>query len=285
MGKLGGGELNFSSDVDLMYLYAPSSEQGAAVSASDYFRRLSQKITQALAAFTGEGYVYRVDLRLRPEGKAGNIAESLEGYRRYYQTRLAAWERLALLKAWPVAGSRTLGSAFLGMAEEFIYGGTFGKEALQNVLQMKRKIDEKAASQRRGARNVKLGPGGIREIELVAQTLQACYGSRMPQLRERNTMKALGALCAQGLLSEEEYDSLRQAYVFLRDVENKLQMVQDAQTHWLPIADDELSACVKLLGYGNGLEHFERDYGLHTGRVNRIFEDVIGKTDVGRFSR
>lgn len=285
MGKLGGGELNFSSDVDLMYLYAPSSEDGAAVSASDYFRRLSQKITQALAAFTGEGYVYRVDLRLRPEGKAGNIAESLEGYRRYYQTRLAAWERLALLKAWPVAGSRTLGSAFLGMAEEFIYGGTFGKEALQNILQMKRKIDEKAASQRRGARNVKLGPGGIREIELVAQTLQACYGSRIPELRERNTMKALGALCAQGLLSEEEYDSLRRAYVFLRDVENKLQMVQDAQTHWLPIADDELSACVKLLGYGNGLEHFERDYSLHTGRVNRIFEDVIGKTDVVRFSR
>lgn len=289
MGKLGGRELNFSSDVDLMYLYSPLNEGEGSISASDYFRQLSQKITQALNAFSGEGYVYRVDLRLRPEGKAGNIADSLEAYRRYYQTRLAPWERLALLKAWPVAGSRRLGKAFLEMAEEFIYGGTFGLEDVQNILQMKRKIDEKAASQRRGARNVKLGPGGIREIELIAQSLQACYGGRIRRLRERNTMRALGLLCAEGLLSDEECDALRNAYIFLRDVENKLQMVQDAQTHWLPVADEELSACVNLLGYAQGtgtaVEQFERDYQLHTNRVSRIFEDVLGAQDLSRFSK
>jgi [glutamine synthetase] adenylyltransferase / [glutamine synthetase]-adenylyl-L-tyrosine phosphorylase len=291
MGKLGGGELNFSSDVDLMYLYEASTDEAHGLSATEYARRLSQKITQGLNSFTGEGYVYRVDLRLRPEGKAGNIADSLEGYRRYYQRRLAAWERLALLKAWPVAGSRQLGAAFLKTAEEFIYSGSFDREALQNILHMKRKIDEKAANQRRGARNVKLGPGGIREIELVAQSLQACYGKRMPQLRKRNTVSALQALCSERLLSEEEYDSLSRAYVFLRDVENKLQMVQDAQTHWLPIADDELAACVRLLGYGKdqnpeeALEAFERDYRLHTNRVNRIFEDLLGTSDPARFSR
>jgi len=109
MGKLGGGELNFSSDVDLMYLYATDQEEAGSISAPEYFRRLCQKITGGLNEFTGEGYVYRVDLRLRPEGKAGNIADSLDGYRRYYQSRMGTWERLALLKTWPVAGDRALG--------------------------------------------------------------------------------------------------------------------------------------------------------------------------------
>jgi glutamate-ammonia-ligase adenylyltransferase len=288
MGKLGGGELNFSSDVDLMYLYG-KSEEAAGLSASEYFRRLSQKITQGLNNLTGEGYVYRVDLRLRPEGKAGNIAESLDGFRRYYQTRLAAWERLALLKAWPIAGSWRLGTEFLQMAETFVYGGPFDEDSLRNILDIKRKIDEKAANQKRGGRNVKLGPGGIREIELIAQSLQVCYGNRLPELRERNTSRALDVLRTKALLSDEEYDSLSKAYVFLRDVENKLQMVQDTQTHWLPSTAEELSACANLLGYrrggvGSPVEEFERDYLRHTTEVNRIFEDVLGKSSMARFS-
>jgi glutamate-ammonia-ligase adenylyltransferase len=290
MGKLGGSELNFSSDVDLMYLYAASEEQAFGVSAPDYFRRLSQKITQGLNNFTGEGYVYRVDLRLRPEGKAGNIADSLESFRRYYQTRLAAWERLALLKAWPVSGSRRLGAEFLRMAEGFVYGGAFDLESLKNILDMKRKIDDKAANQKPGGRNVKLGPGGIREIELVAQSLQVCYGNRMPQLRERNTVRALNALWSNALLSDEEFNALSKAYIFLRDVENKLQMVQDTQTHWLPSGPEELSACANLLGYRRGdgaapVEQFELDYRLHTSEVSRIFEDILGTASMRRFAK
>jgi glutamate-ammonia-ligase adenylyltransferase len=283
MGKLGGGELNFSSDVDLMYLYESSDEEASGVSAPDYFRKLSQKITQGLNNLTGEGYVYRVDLRLRPEGKAGNIADPMESFRRYYEKRLAAWERLALIKVWPIAGSFELGSAFRIMAAPFIYDGGFDKDSLQNVLDIKRKIDEKAAGQRRGGRNVKLGPGGIREIELVAQSLQVCYGARFPELRQRNTMRALKALLAQSLLSDAEYGALTTAYVFLRDVENKLQMVQDAQTHWLPVADDELAACASLLGYT--VDRFEQDYSRHTAEVNRVFEDILGSQDLRRFSR
>jgi glutamate-ammonia-ligase adenylyltransferase len=288
MGKLGGGELNFSSDVDLMYLYRPANEEAARASVSDYFHRLAQKITHGLNDFTAEGYVYRVDLRLRPEGNAGNIADSLDGFRRYYETRLAAWERLALLKAWPVAGSRTLAAEFLAMAQQFIYSGGFGLEELRGVLQMKRKIDEKAANQRRGGRNVKHGPGGIREIELIAQSFQVCYGGRIPELRERSTTRALHALRKHALISEEECDVLTKAYVFLRDVENKLQMVQDTQTHWLPAGDDELRACVRLLGYCEedslpSLTQFERDYARHTSYVSRIFEEVIGSLDLRRF--
>jgi len=289
MGKLGGGELNFSSDVDLMYLYAASDEHAGEISAPDYFRRLSQKITQGLNNFTGEGYVYRVDLRLRPEGKAGNIADSLETFRRYYSTRLAAWERLALLKAWPVAGSRQLGARFRQMVGDFVYGGAFDAQSLKNILEMKRRIDDKAANQRPGGRNVKLGPGGIREIELIAQSLQVCYGNQVLQLRERNTMRGLGLLRRNALLSDSEYDALSKAYIFLRDVENKLQMVQDAQTHWLPASDDELSACASLLGYRRSgpvslLEQFERDYRQHTTEVSRIFEEILGTASMQRFS-
>jgi [glutamine synthetase] adenylyltransferase / [glutamine synthetase]-adenylyl-L-tyrosine phosphorylase len=291
MGKLGGGELNFSSDVDLMYLYASSGESASGVAAGDFFRRLSQKITLGLSNLTGEGYVYRVDLRLRPEGNSGNIADALEGFRRYYETRLASWERLALLKAWPVAGDRALGSAFLAMAQNFIYAGAFGEQAVQDVLTMKRKIDEKVAGRRMAGRNVKLGPGGIREIELIAQSLQVCYGGRISQIRERNTIRALKALCEHSLLSDDEHEALAKAYVFLRDVENKLQMVHDTQTHSLPVDDDELAACANLIGYrreangGSPVQAFERDYSHHTAQVSRLFAEFIGSADLKRFSR
>jgi [glutamine synthetase] adenylyltransferase / [glutamine synthetase]-adenylyl-L-tyrosine phosphorylase len=292
MGKLGGGELNFSSDVDLIYLYASDQEEvmeeAAAISASEYFRRLCQKITVALSDFTGEGYVYRVDLRLRPEGKAGAIAHSLDGFERYYQSRGETWERLALLKAWPVAGDRALGRRFLEMARPFIYDRPFDLKALDEVRGIKRKIDQRMKVRRRRGLNVKLGAGGIREIELIAQALQVRHGARTPQIRERNTMKALGALGDQSLISAEECETLTRAYVFLRDVENKLQMVDDAQTHSLPIGGQELAACARRLGYsdnelGAAAEQFLRDYRRHTGQVNRIFEEVFSASEPRRF--
>jgi glutamate-ammonia-ligase adenylyltransferase len=294
MGKLGGGELNFSSDVDLIYLYASDQEEvveeAATISASEYFRRLCQKITVALSEFTGEGYVYRVDLRLRPEGKAGNIAYSLEGFERYYQSRGETWERLALLKAWPVAGDYALGQRFLEMARPFIYDRPFDLKALEEVRGIKRKIDQQMMIRQQRSRNVKLGAGGIREIELIVQALQVCHGARTPQIRERNTMKALGALRDQSLISAEECETLSQAYVFLRDVENKLQMVNDAQTHSLPIEGQELTACARRLGYfdnelGAAAEQLLRDYQHHTGQVNRIFEEIFSVTGPRRFSR
>lgn len=290
MGKLGGGELNFSSDVDLMYLYAASDESASGMAASEFFGRLSQKITLGLSNLTGEGYVYRVDLRLRPEGSSGNVADSLQGFRRYYETRLASWERLALLKARPVAGNRALGSVFLAMVQDFIYGGGFGAHVVEDILTMKRKIDEKIAGRRLAGRNVKLGRGGIREIELIAQSLQVCYGGRVPEIRQRNTTRALRSLLDHSFLAQAEYEALTTAYVFLRDVENKLQMVHDAQTHSLPLAEDELAACASLLGYrsedgSSGVEAFERDYSHHTGNVSRLFSEFLGNGDLKRFSK
>jgi glutamate-ammonia-ligase adenylyltransferase len=295
MGKLGGGELNFSSDVDLIYLYASDQEEvvttgAGTISASEYFRRLCQKFTVALSDFTGEGYVYRVDLRLRPEGKAGAIAYSLDGFERYYQTRGETWERLALLKVWPVAGDRALGQRFLEMARPFVYDRPFDLKALEAVRGIKRKIDQRMTIRQQRLRNVKLGTGGIREIELIVQALQVCHGGQIAQICGRNTMKALDALRDQSLISAEECDALTQAYVFLRDVENKLQMVNDAQTHSLPLEGQELTACARRLGYsdndcGNAAEQFLRGYQHHTSQVNRIFEEIFSASESQRFSR
>ena len=270
MGKLGGSELNFSSDVDLIYLYASDKEEAASMSAAEYFRRLSQKITAGLNDLTGAGYVYRVDLRLRPEG-FGGIAVPLDGFERYCQSRLRTWERLAFLKARPVAGSRALGAAFLQMAQPFVYNLPFDRNALEDVRSMKRQIDELMSVRQQRDRNVKLGAGGIREIELIAQSMQARHGGRIAQIRERNTFQALNALCAHSLISPEEYETLTKAYLFLRDVENKLQMVNDAQTHSLPRDHEELNTSARLLGY-SGAEPFLKDYQHHTGHVKLIFE-------------
>jgi glutamate-ammonia-ligase adenylyltransferase len=243
----------------------------------------------ALSEFTGEGYVYRVDLRLRPEGKAGNIAYSLDGFERYYQSRGETWERLALLKAWPVAGERALGQRFLEMTHPFVFDLPFDLKALEEVRGIKRKIDQKMTIRQERSRNVKLGAGGIREIELIVQALQVRHGGQTPQIRERNTMKALVALCDQSLISEEECETLTQAYVFLRDVENKLQMVNDAQTHSLPADGQELTACARRLGYsdndlGAAAEQFLREYKRHTGQVNSIFEEIFSGAEPRRFS-
>ncbi len=290
MGKLGGGELNFSSDVDLMFVYAAGREGTADISAADYFRRLSQKITAGLNDFTGEGYVYRVDLRLRPEGDAGNMADPIEGYERYYRSRMGTWERLALLKALPVAGSRALGSRYLAMSRPFIHARPFDHQALSDVREMKAKVDRKVFDRGQAGRNVKLGAGGIREIELVVQSLQVGHGADCPHILSRSTIGALGALRDQKLVTEAEFETLHNAYLFLRDVENKLQMVNDAQTHSLPRELEELNACARLLGYPETLteaaaDQFLRDFQKHTTRVNEIFENIIVAADLRRFPR
>ncbi|HEY2384131.1 MAG TPA: hypothetical protein VGK48_23395 [Terriglobia bacterium] len=273
MGKLGGGELNFSSDVDLTFLYSAAQEEAVPVEAFEYFRRLCQKITAGLNDLTAEGYVYRVDLRLRPEGHGSKVVNSLEEYQRYLQTRLRTWERLALSKAWPVGGSRKLGSAFLAVADEFIYGLPFGGKELEDVRQMKRQIDQEMLKRDQKDRNVKLGTGGIREIELITQSLQVRFGRQFPEIRNRNTLRALAALCNRQIIPAEQCETLTKAYLFLRDVENKLQMVNDAQTHSLPRTHEELTTCARLLGYP-GSEPFLQDYQDHTGKVNRIFESI-----------
>jgi glutamate-ammonia-ligase adenylyltransferase len=298
MGKLGGGELNFSSDVDLIYVY--ESEDGKTrpvkgcgktkgLSSEEYFEYLARGITQALSGQTHEGSVFRVDLRLRAEGSVGQLARSLGGYRQYYRTRGQWWERQALLKAWPIAGDRKLGLAFLRMVKPFIFGrsGTppdDDRAAIEEIKGIKAMIDDKMAGRGHERRNVKLGIGGIREIEFLVQAVQIVFGRRLPGILDRNTLGALTRFRRTGLLSEEEAAALTDAYTFLRDVEHKLQMVHDLQTHAIPESRDERIRCAVRLGYpaqhrGQALEQFLADHRRHTEEVNRMFRTLVDSPD------
>ncbi len=303
MGKLGGHELNYSSDVDLIYVYA--SHEGetrtprtkasgkpavAGISNEEYFEILSRELTKALVEQTREGYVFRVDLRLRAEGSVGQLARSLDDYKRYYETRGVVWERLALLKAWPVAGSMAVGQAFLKLVKPFVFG-TDSRKAdaaaalaiVQDVRAVKDMIDDKMADRGHERRNVKLGTGGIREIEFLVQTVQVLAGKRVPALLDRSTLGSLKRFAAKKLISTKEWDDLTAAYLFLRDVEHKLQMVHELQTHALPDEQEELERCAVRGGYEGvdrtvAVKKFLADHAAHTAVVNKAFKAFFYET-------
>lgn len=300
MGKLGGGELNFSSDVDLIYVY--ESDEGEthpghqpSVPNEEYFEYLARDLTLALTEATQEGYVFRVDLRLRAEGRVGRLVQSLAGYRQYYRSRGQPWERLALLKAWPIAGRPDVGRRFLQMTRGFVFGtpragDETGDEkerrevVLDQVRAIKEMIDAEMVKRGQERRNVKLGTGGIREIEFIVQAIQVLCGRARPEIRDRSTMGALTRFARLGLLSAPEHAALASAYLFLRDVEHKLQMVDDLQTHALPETSEEVTRCAIRLGYpphdrARATRRFLEDYRRHTGRVRAIFRKLFYSPD------
>jgi glutamate-ammonia-ligase adenylyltransferase len=284
LGKLGGEELNFSSDIDLVYLYA--SDRGrmdhgvSAPSRTEYHAALARRVTAYLGEATAEGTVYRVDLRLRPEGRVGAAAHSLRALEEYYARRGRTWERLALVRARPAAGDLALGARFLAHVRPFLYGRPFDASALAEVRRLKEETDREVALRGESTRNVKLGTGGIREVEFLTQAFQLRFGHHRPKVRVRHTLTALTALTDARLLRTSEHEALRRAYVFLRDVENKLQMVAGAQVHSIPASSLEVRACALRLGYrdqgelGPG-EALLRDHRAHTEAVHRIFTSVF----------
>jgi len=228
-----------------------------------------------------------VDLRLRAEGTVGQLARSLEDYRKYYFTRGQVWEQLALLKAWPVAGSMEVGQSFLKMVKPFVFGAASAKNdftgamaIIQDVRAVKEMIDAKMADRGHEFRNVKLGTGGIREIEFLVQTIQVLAGRNNPALLDRSTLGSLKRFAARKVLSMKERDALTAAYLFLRDVEHKLQMVHDLQTHALPDEAEELARCAIRMGYDSAdrtdaVARFRADQQRHTELVSRTFRALF----------
>jgi glutamate-ammonia-ligase adenylyltransferase len=249
MGKLGGEELNFSSDVDVIYLYSTDEGGAGSLSLHEYYARLSQLVTAALAASTDDGSVFRVDLRLRPEGRSGAICNSLPAAERYYEAFGRTWERQALLRARPCAGDRALGARFLSAVEPFVFPRTLGPHAVDEVLALRRLFREGSEGTGETGFNVKLGAGGIRDVELVAQLLQLLHAGKRPELRERSTLRALHKLSFAGLLSDREQRTLATAYQFLRRVEHRVQLQQGSQTHALPADAPGLARLSRRLGF------------------------------------
>ncbi len=296
MGKLGGEELNYSSDIDLIFCYdgeeghtggvwadskAPiSSRPPEILSNRDFFTKLARMITQALSESTDEGAFYRVDLRLRPEGGAGNIAASLTDFRNYYGSWGETFERLALIKARPVGGSRELGKTFCETFRPFIYRKFLDFASLEELEEVKNRINAKLGSTGKQGRHVKLGEGGIREVEFFVQALQLIYGGRHPNLQQAQTARALEALHRARFLDAREHRSLQEAYEFLRDLEHKLQMVSHFQTHELPEKEEDLYKCARRMGIAGStvaetLDRFRQTYARHTAQVHRMFEDLV----------
>jgi [glutamine synthetase] adenylyltransferase / [glutamine synthetase]-adenylyl-L-tyrosine phosphorylase len=278
LGKLGGGELNFSSDVDLLYVHA--SDRGRGSGRPEHYERLARRLTTTLDRSTAEGQVYRVDLRLRPEGRMGSLAHSISNLRRYYAERGQPWERLMLMKACPVAGDRRMGRLFLDTVRRFIYTPHWGPEAVASVWRLHGQVATRTRLRGEEHTNVKLGLGGIREIELAVQTLQARFGGRRTALRQRSTLAALSALRTAGRLTAKDAGALKTAYVFLRDVENKLQMAGDAQVHVIPTDPQTLRGLARTLGYGetggrDAAQSFLADHARHTAAVHAVFTRSI----------
>jgi glutamate-ammonia-ligase adenylyltransferase len=252
-GKLGGEELNYSSDIDLMFVYDADGltrpRRGEGIGADEFFARVVTELVRMLTTHTDRGLAYRVDLRLRPEGPRGPLARSLASALSYYDAMGRTWERQALIKLRPVAGDRELGGEFLRLIEPFVYRTYFSFSEINEIRAMKRKIERKAQQAGDDARDVKTGRGGIRDIEFAIQFLQLLNGGDLPAVRVRNTLAALPALAEAGCLTTQEHQLLDDSYRFLRKTEHRLQLLFDLQTHRLPDDADELRRLALRMGY------------------------------------
>ena len=272
MGKLGGRELNYSSDVDLMILFDPTAATDPDA-AQGTFVRLARDLVRLLEERTAEGYVFRTDLRLRPDPAATPLAVSIQAAITYYESFGQNWERAAMLKARPVAGDRALGEAFLAEIRPFVWRRHLDFAMIADIHSIKRQIHAVHGS-KRGAgaeiavagHDVKLGRGGIREIEFTAQVAQLIWGGRDPTLRDPTTLGALVALAGAGRMDRRAAAELADAYVFLRDVEHRLQMVADRQTHRLPEDADGLARIASFMGF-DGTDSFAAALTGHLRRV------------------
>jgi glutamate-ammonia-ligase adenylyltransferase len=278
LGKLGGEDLNFSSDVDLVYLYRADGHTSGGAEGSQtnvqFYTRLAELLTQALSASEPEGFCFRVDLNLRPQGRSGAIALSLPATCSYYETFGRPWERAALLKMKLVAGDAGLGGELLECVSPFVWRRTLDLAVVNELRDLKEQIDLRGKASRT---DVKLGPGGIREVEFFANALQLLHGGRRPSLRERNTIRALRKLESEGLISSTDADGLEEAYLFLRRVENRLQMAEERQTHALPSGEKERGRLAASLGF-HGWPGFERELERHRGVVQDAFSKLLGQT-------
>ncbi len=316
MGKLGGQELNYSSDVDVLFVY---SEEGSVfkeppslintplqrgvgkragtktvstVSSSrskkstpqptlknhQFFNRLAETFIAEIGRMAPEGMLYRIDLRLRPEGDLGPLNRSLSSYENYYAQWGQTWERMMLIKSRCVAGDQALAAELLETIQPFRYPRSINESVLHEVAAMKDRIENEVVKTDELDRNVKLGRGGIREVEFVAQALQLLHAGRQPFLQGAQTLPALEKLSQYELLQGEDSRSLADAYCFLRNVEHRLQMEDNRQTHTIPSNRDAQTRLASLMSF-RSLKEFETARGTHTGKVRKIFDKVL-KTEM-----
>ena len=286
LGKLGGQELNYSSDVDLIFVYSEegsvfrepprsrSRPQNPVITNHQFFNRLAEAIVAEMTQMPPEGMLYRIDLRLRPEGDAGPLSRSMEGYENYYAQWGQTWERMMLIKGRGVAGDASLAHEFLEMVQPFRYPRSMTGGVLHEIAAMKDRIEEEVIRSGELERNIKLGPGGIREIEFIVQAQQLLHAGRQPFLQMAQTVPCLDKLVQYGLLLPKQAQQLREAYCFLRALEHRLQMESNLQTHTIPAGRQARERLARLMGFSS-LSQFESALTSHTSNTRRMFHGLF----------
>jgi len=282
LGKLGGRELNYSSDIDLMFVYSGDGSPGEIGGSGEFFKAAANRMTDMLSTYTEEGSCYRVDLRLRPDGRFGEVCHSLEGAKKYYSSRGRDWELQMLIKARIAAGDSRPARELLEFVEPLIYRTTTDFRTIEAVSETRARIHEKLRldKERRAkppGADVKLAKGGIRDIEFLVQCLQRLHGGREPWVRHGGTLLALSRLRDKELLSPIEYARLASAYQFMRHLEHRLQFDEDRQTHTLPDTKDQLDLLARKMP-SSGLPSagtLERELDHHFTSVQDLYERVI----------
>ncbi|MFA5057260.1 MAG: bifunctional [glutamate--ammonia ligase]-adenylyl-L-tyrosine phosphorylase/[glutamate--ammonia-ligase] adenylyltransferase [Opitutaceae bacterium] len=279
LGKLGGQELNFSSDIDLLYFYEGEGhcrKDGApgVFSNIEFFTKVAETITSMLQTQTADGFLFRVDVRLRPEGAYGPLVRSLAGLEHYYAAAGQTWERMALIKARPVAGDLALGAELFESLHAFRYPRHPPPSLLAEVAAMKTRTEQEVVGAQTLNRDVKSGPGGIREIEFIAQAFQLLHAGRYPFLQTHATTAALDQLVRYGLMQAEEARFLVEAYWFLRRIEHAIQMREEHQSHSLPADVDEEASIARTLGFPS-IGEFQLQLEAVRARVRRIYDGLF----------
>ncbi len=281
LGKLGGRELNYSSDIDLMFFYSGNGETSGpqVITNKEFFNKAAHQLTHLLSTYTAAGPCYRVDLRLRPEGALGDVCISLAAAKEYYSKRARDWELQMLIKARVAAGDHAGGQSLLDFVEPFIYSTTLDFSMVEAMSATRERMGEKLRRKRASNQglDVKLAHGGIRDIEFLIQCMQRLHGGREISVRHGGTLQALTGLRNKDLLSETEYDSLVSAYEFLRQVEHRLQFEEDRQTHIVSTAPADLEALARRMPEGAQLK--TSDLALSSqllGSINLHLENVVG---------
>jgi glutamate-ammonia-ligase adenylyltransferase len=282
LGKLGAEELNYSSDIDIIFVYKKEGETSGIktvsgitvnkISAFEYYTKLVEELNRFLSLNTENGFVFRVDLRLRPQGQRGSLALSLSSYEEYYESWGQLWERAALIRARPVAGDRELGLQFLKTIEPFVFRKYLDFDSVDEIRRLKSQVEQIKGSS--FSRDIKRGYGGIREIEFFIQVFQLIYGGKYPILRERSTFKALHKLLQKGFIGYEDYYQLTENYIFLRTIEHRLQQLNDIQTHTIPSNEEDLNILSKKMGFDSA-DRFLEELGLRRKKVRSIYDSLL----------
>jgi glutamate-ammonia-ligase adenylyltransferase len=279
LGKLGASELNFSSDIDLVYICVnPEIYKGDYQELQNKLVEGIRHLNSALEAVTEEGFLYRVDMKLRPWGSSGPMVMAIDDTEHYYEASSEPWERFAWLRARCIAGLAPLGADMKQRMRPFVFMRSLSTDDLERFIEIKN--DMSKARKRKGYWNVKVGEGGIRDIEFFIQMLQVVNASKYDSLQTTNTLEALAGLGRSGLISSEDEQQLHRAYLYLRRLENRLQMIDERQTHNLPDSREQRLRLARSLDDGVGsndaiLGSFERELFINQSIAKRYFERIL----------